>query len=691
MTRNRRKSGNEFAVETLPHAVSRLRLRIARLNTNYASAACGQVQATDTLNEVTMIHPRRILQAILGCAVCCAFGSILTGCQDVAAPVAPPRGVDLGKDTTLPPYLDGTIKSLTLAGNTGVFPVTSYGLVTGLHRTGDSTAPTTVREGMIKEMYRHGLGSASLGTQKLQPEQMLFDPHFAIVSVIGYIPPGARKKDRMDVAVQALPYPNTTSSLADGVLYRPNLRINGTSDPFGAVNDYGLAQGNIFVNPAYALNTSSTTQPTARQSLRAGTIPGGGVVSTDRPIILQVRTPSFATARAVQQRVNAFYQVNDSAIDGRVASALDDRLVNLYVPAGFRGNWQHFLGLTRYLFMNSSPEFAAIKARELAEVALRPEAALLDISYAWEGLGPVALPFITPLLTNGSQDVQYAAARAAAFLGDRYGEDMLLQIARTTGHSFQVNAVEDLSQLRNSGIINAGVAELLDSDNALVRIEAYNLLVKQNDPRILTKVVRAPGSPDTAFFLDMVPSNAAPLIYCTRVGQPRVAVFGRKVTLKTPMTFAAFDTRLVLTTMNDQGKAKTVKIIYREPGSDTPLQVASSLDVAEFIGRMGGLSDEGLHFNYGDIVAILQALSDPKSQKLAAAFKLQDPRMDGIMPDTSLTPVGQPNTVGRPQAAGDTAPTPAAEDLRYPAGRPESVVKQDVPAPTAAVDAPKPQ
>src|SRR5215471_17245778 len=102
----------------------------------------------------------------------CAIGiTMLTGCPK---PVDPPKAAirykPIPADPHMPEFLKGSIYELTVAQNAGDFPVNSYGLVTGLRGTGDSTAPAVVREWMIKEMQRHGVSSASLGYAKLSPE-----------------------------------------------------------------------------------------------------------------------------------------------------------------------------------------------------------------------------------------------------------------------------------------------------------------------------------------------------------------------------------------------------------------------------------------------------------------------------------------------------------------------------------------
>jgi hypothetical protein len=586
----------------------------------------------------------------------------MAGCKPVQPP--PPQEIyhPIPVPAGTPKFLEPTLYALVEASNTGGFPLSSYGLVTGLRGTGDTTAPATVREWMRKEMARHGIGSASMGSQ-MSPDQMLADSRVAIVAVMANIPPGARKDDRIDVVVQALPNNNTTS-LSNGMLWRSTLRINGMSDPYGAVNEFARVQGNIFVNPAYAAAgpQAPTTQTSMRASLRTGLIPGGGVIITDRPIHLLMRNPSWSGSRSVESRINNYFQTTDPFREP-AASAQDQGYLHLLVPHSFHGNWEHCIGVVTHLYMNADHGYLALKAKELAEEAMKPDAFLMDISFCWEGMGEVAIPAITPLLSCPQQDVQFAAARAAAFIGDRYGEDTLVQIARTPSHAFQLQAVQALGDLPNSPLINASLATLLDSDESLVRIEAYRVLSAHNDGHIFSKVIHSKLNPDNEFVLDMIASSGPPLIYCTRVGQPRVAVFGRKVSMQTPVVFDAFDTRLTIATMPD--RPRTLNIYYREEGRRNPTQALSGPDVAELIARLGGASDEGFHFTYGDVVAILQSMVDKKA--VAAAFVLQPlPGVDEAVKEAPHLPDQGRPTGGEANAGSTTQGGASLPDLPLP-------------------------
>src|SRR6202011_5661812 len=155
---------------------------------------------------------RRLNRLLVLTAAGIATAAVHWGCAKTVAPEAPKERYHvIPPDAAMPVYLKGTIKDLTVSSNTNGFPVSSFGLVTGLRNTGDSTAPGVVREWMIKEMSRHKIGSPSAGFENISPDAMLADPHVAIVAVVANIPPGARKGESVDVVVQALQNNNTTS------------------------------------------------------------------------------------------------------------------------------------------------------------------------------------------------------------------------------------------------------------------------------------------------------------------------------------------------------------------------------------------------------------------------------------------------------------------------------------------------
>lgn len=521
----------------------------------------------------------------------------------------------------LPDFLKGTIMERVDVANVGPYPVSGFGLVARLLGTGDTRAPNAVREYMINIMQKRGFGSRMLGYEGMTPDGVLSSPAFAIVRVDALIPPGARRGQRFDIQVSALPG-NDTSSLSHGVLYRTDLKVDGADprNPGVSLDVHAIAEGEIFVNPAYAMQLSPTDSA-ARNSLRTGVIIGGGVVQMDRPMALRLRQPSYAIARQIEQRLDDFFQ-NDS-----YAAAMDEGVVLVRLPPRFGTDWEHFRGVITHVYFNTSPAFVTTKAQELAAEAVKADAPLEDISYSWEALGQTALPFIAPLMTHPQPDVAFAAARAAAFIGDVSAQSVLIQIARDNGNPFQLNAVETLAKLPNSPEINGMLRTLLNSPTTLVRLAAYKALASANDSAIFSKPIEG------KFLLDIIPSDSAPLIYATRRGVPRLAVFGRRPTLTLPITFSAMDGKL---SISSQPGKRTVTIFYRGPGVPRPVTIESNPDIAEIAARLGGagpLEEPRLNFTYCDVVAVVQALADQHrlsagqttdAERTPVAFVLQD-------------------------------------------------------------------
>ena len=492
-------------------------------------------------------------------------------------------------------FMHRTIWEKVDVGNTDPFQVSGYGLVVNLDNTGDSTAPVAVKEYMIKLMLKHGYGSKLNPLwQNQPPERVLRDKRVAIVQVVGMLPPGVRKGETFDAAVQALAK-NQTSSLAGGELYLTDLKINGADphDPFSKVNGYAQAKGFIFVNPAYALNKDAKASTAVRSSLRNGIVMDGCVAKYDRPIFLRLRIPETRVSRFIEQRIIERFQ------DTTVAQAEDEGIVQIFVPYAYQGDWQHFTRLVTHLYLDSSPEMQAAKAKILVAAAQKPDALLEDISYCWEGIGPPALPYLAPLMTDQRPDIAYAAARAVAFIGDPTGaaNATLLAIARDSSHPFQLNAVETLGGLPPSSSVNDMLHDLLDCDKTLVRIEAYKVLARNHDTSIIQSQVVTRRPNNQKFMLDVVPSRGTPIVYATRSGMPRIALIGQMPEISTPVMFSAMDERL---TISSRDVGQSITIFYRTPAiTDSngqvddirmpdPVKMVSSPELWEVVQRLGG-------------------------------------------------------------------------------------------------------
>lgn len=597
-------------------------------------------------------------------AVCCATLCVSTGCENkrTIKPVAP-------RYTTLPPkqvpdFLKGTIFEKADLVETDPLLISGYGLVAKLPGTADNTmVPTTVRNYMLKEMVRHGWGSTLQEPpySMMQPEDVLRSNTIAIVRVSGFLQPGSRRGDPFTVEVAALEGTNTTS-LARGVLYRTDLKVNGANqfEPGYSVDVLGVAQGPVYVNPAYALESGSPNMsPQARRSLRFGVVLEGGTAQDYRPLVLRVRQPTRSMSRQIEFVIEQRFGSLKAYQSDKIASAKDEGIVWVQMPAEYQQDWEHFAGVMTHLYLNASPAFATEQSKKLAIAAVQPDAPLQDISYCWEGLGPGALPAMAPLLTHPDPAVAFAAARAAAFLGDPGAQSVLLSIASTDAHPFQLNAVQVLGAIPSSPSVNQMLRTLLDCNSALVRLEAYRVLAKRQDSSITSFPIAE------KFMLDIVPSKGPPLIYASTRGVQRIAVIGTKPSLTMPALFTAMDERFSISSLEGQN---TVTIYYRGYELANPVKIVSNPDVAELVARLGGKGPPGqqmTQFSYGDIVALLQAMSDQRKftsvtdtgERIAASFVLEStPGVEESVFDAPPIPER-----GRPQSDVQTGPIGSLE------------------------------
>ncbi len=512
----------------------------------------------------------------------------------------------------LPDFMKGTLHELAVTIDTDAQIVSGYGLVAGLRNTGDSDVPMIIREYILRDMMKRGIPKA---------ESILNDKRVAIVQVEGIMPPGIRRGEQFDVQVSAIAGSHV-SSLAHGRLFQCDLSINGANElrPGNPVANLARAQGEIFVNPAYALSGPPDPSSQAAASLRMGIVMNGAQAMADRPMRLRLRSPQFSMARFVENRIDSKFQNRD------IAAAENEAIVHFVVPSAYAGDWEHFRQLVTHLYVDARPEIVPVLGSRLVAAARKPDAPLLDVSYCLEGLGEAAGPYVDELLTDGNPAVVYAAARAGAFVQHQGSIYTLMEIARTEGHPFQVSAVQNLGKLPPSPMIASRLRQLVNSDQQLVRIEAYKTLARHKDPTILSRVV------EERFVLDIVPGDGPPLIYATRSGVPRIAIIGTRAKVEMPLTFTALANQFMISSnLSD----RTLTLYYRGEDVRKPVKMLSSPDLPELIARLGGDGGEDetrLNFSYSEILGMLESLatqgkiiaSATDGQRLPAAVYLQE-------------------------------------------------------------------
>jgi hypothetical protein len=545
------------------------------------------------------------------------------------------KKLELGVDPATGPIADSVAYRDTIGAYTyydGLRPmrVRGYGLVAGLGKNGSRDCPRRVRERLIQTMYKqHRFSSTVVGEEHITPEQLIDDVSTAVVVVTAEIPPAAVKGKRFDVAVAALPG-TQTKSLRGGRLYTTALEVyrpvSSTVSITGQV--LATAAGPVFQNPF-----SEPDAPTRSNPLE-GVIAGGGQAAKDRRIRLVLAEPSYQKATQIQNRINAHFPGSIKIADARSPS-----FVRLRIPGEYCDDTGHFLALVRGLYLSRDPQFAATRARLLAEEIIRPTAPHNLIAVAFEGLGRDALSELTTLYTHPKDHVTFHAAAAGLRLGDHLAADVMVAHAQKPG-DFRFQAIRALG--RAGGIASAAIAlrKLLDDPDPRVQIAAYEALINRGDSAITSTPIA-----DDNFILDEVPVTGENFVYAKRSGARRIALFGKNLRCIPPLLYRAVDGSVTINAY-DGDDSLTLMRTNTATGSTSP-PIVAPLDLAALVRLMGGdvsIDLDGAVLGLGlDYSAVVAALYDLCQEGFTnAKFILEQPNVEELF--------GLPQQEGRPES-----------------------------------------
>ncbi|MFA7238231.1 MAG: flagellar basal body P-ring protein FlgI, partial [Phycisphaeraceae bacterium] len=497
---------------------------------------------------------------------------LLTACEEkteTPKPAPPPSPAYSGPD-----FLQTTIGSMSAVRGYQPQLVSGFGLVAKLRHTGSPDCPPALRAWFLNEIASKGFGRESLGFGNLTPAQVLASDTTAVVLVEGIIPPGASKNSRFDVIVTALPGTSTTS-LEGGILYAVDLRIAGADVGRPSSQILASASGDLFLNPFNLPSDSPNTDTSGTSggggdNLRTARILSGGQVIVSPLLALQLNQPSYLRSRQIADRINGRFP--QMPADPRpLADAKSDELIQLNVISAFTDDPKRMVELVNALFINPTDRFNHDKALELRAILEKPENHRYapQITLAWQAMGPNQLPFLRSAYDHAAPVVRFAALEAGARLGDLRAAEPLFHIAVANQPGTADRAVAMLGQILRRHTDNIRVAtmlrQLLDADDAIVRLTAFDALANVGDPIIQTR-------PFTdKFELAMVPS-VKPMIYVTRRDLPRIVVFDNNLAFNRPLLFSTADNSLMLRL--DQNDPN-LSVYYRSPdqprGSTTQL------------------------------------------------------------------------------------------------------------------------
>lgn len=506
--------------------------------------------------------------------------------------------------------LQGTIGQLVTIDGLRMTQVSGYGLVTGLGETGGSDGPEIVKDYLVKEIRRN----QAIGEPGMPADEIIGSRDTAMVVVTGLIPAGAKKGDQFDVVIEALG--TQTKSLVGGRLVLSDLKLYAET-PQGIIEGKSLATaaGPVFVSPF-----DRAGRPSSKVDLRRGMVLSGGLVKEPRRVRLLLADPRYSVAQQIENRINSRYAGVKSIADAKSAGAID-----IEFPPQAKEQKRLFLERIMHTTLNGNTPFLEERARDLSDEILDADAEYEVIGMAWEAIGKIALPMIKKHYASDDPSVSYYAGRTGLRLADREGMRVVAKHAQNPRSPFRKQAIDDLGWAIEMSAAGEALRKVIDDGDTDIRIRAYLGLRRHRNPSIETVVLD-----EDNLILDVIDCAGPYLVYVQRLGEPRVAIFGKRMRCNPPALFPDMDYRddgrANLTTMNADVGAKFLTLVYRNrrTGAQSP-QLRAPLMVAElvkFLGDTFSLDDKknptGLAVPYSEIVDILGAFC--KRQTIPADF-----------------------------------------------------------------------
>lgn len=558
-----------------------------------------------------------------------ALGMVATGCMTQEEwNRAWNQGRDKGAQPAADPVetrgskaMQDTIGAQVTVQGMNLMEVKGYGLVVNLIDTGGSDAPDVIKQHIAKEIRRR----TEPGQPGVPVEDWLKSRDTSIVEVTGFIPAAAEKGTRFDVVLRALG--TQTKSLVGGRLFLCDLAMYADS-PRGVLAGKTLAtaEGPVFVSP-FGQDPESPT----RGDARVGVVMGGGRVGATRPVKLVLNTPRPSVTAQIRDRLNSMFTTVDP-----IAEAKNRGTVEVRIPPEYKLRRKTFLDLIAHITLTSSPAFQENRARELAREIEHPDAAYEAISLAWEAIGRPSLPIIQPLYAHPSEAVAYYAARAGLRLGDLDGMEAVARVAASRDSVLREAAIEELGYATKMYRAGERLRALLDDPDNLIRIKAYEGLLRHSHPAVQTFVLD-----DDNAILDVVDAPGPYLVYVRRTLAPRIAVFGKNMTVRPPAIYPASPQsdrpHYVQLTAAEGDRNLTTMYRNRRTGRVSPA-LPTSLNVGElvrFLGDKPRLNEDGeltggLAVPYSEIVDVLYHLC--KSRTIPATFLVERPSVSEQLP-----------------------------------------------------------
>lgn len=555
----------------------------------------------------------------------------LTGCLDPQTRLQSAEETERDKDLDV-----RTIGEVTEIGNFGGLRVSGVGLVVGLNGTG-GTPPGGQRVMLEQELRKKKVEHI---------KEILDSPDNALVIVQAYIPPGGRRGEGVDVEI-TLPPGSPATSLAGGYLMACPLRNYDSTRNLGEqVNkeyqggDRTLS-GHILAHAKGQLLVGLGNPEEANEVKRAR-IWEGAVSLADRPIYLVLKNDekSARIAGAVADKINLMFQddvrrqqwikentkwiyVNDiqeqinvrqeAPPPGRkqTAKVVSKEVVDIHIPWAYRLNPDRYLRVVRNVPLREAPD-------QQARYRLRLEKMLLDpgdsvrAAVRLEALGKESMPTLKKGLASQHPLVRFSSAEALAYLGSTAGADELAKLAEQ--HTLlRLACLTALASL-DEGLCRDHLGRLLTVPAPEVRCGAFRALclADERDPRLNGQ--RQKGG----YTLHRVATGADPLVYFSMSKRAEVVLFGKDVSLTTPVKLRAGKEFIITAEVgDDRVTVARIPDVGRDERKQCTLQMA---DVLRTLDELGAA--------YPEVVEFLRKVEERRCSTAPVCFNAMPPLVE---------------------------------------------------------------
>lgn len=449
----------------------------------------------------------------------------------------------------------------------------SIALVSNLPKTGGAALPSQQREKLLDTMRRHEVEHAN---------QLLDDPHTAMVVAQVIVPPAAQKLDRLDVLVKLSSHAEGTN-LQSGWLMQTTLAEGSLLG--GKVRegfDYAIAEGQLVTEA----QISGSEEPAAALSAR---VVGGAVLLKERKVGLGIQS-EFAhaiTMATITPAINKRFTFFDGREQIGVAVPKQDSYIELRIPNKYLLDPNHFLNVVMSIgFTDTASQ--KLERIDLCRRQLLEPTTARDAAWQLEAIGKEAIPILAEAILHPSSEVRFYAAHALAYLNDDRAIAPLAELVRSEP-AFRAMSLNALTVIEDFAARDA-LVDMLHAEDIEARYGAVLALRRRDsgDAEVVGQAINETGS------ILEIASNTLPAVAVSLSKTPEIAIFGANPPVRLP-AFLYVNPRLMLRSL----PGGRVSVSLFAPGQeDKFVEVDSDLR-----SLLAAISDVG--GSYGDWVSFI--------------------------------------------------------------------------------------